>query len=126
MTGKPLPAHLKGLPTDLTTGGLSAQQRRLIELMREHRFGRIENMQVRDGQPILEKDLRVVRVARLGGESGGTKVPKTAEFELNRATLDLFDELARLGNGTVVRLEFKWGLPWLLEATATPLIPTSK
>jgi hypothetical protein len=60
-----------------------------------------------------------VRVACLGGgENGGTKIPGSDEFELKRSVRDLFDELARLGNGTVVRLQFKRGLPCLLETIA--------
>ena len=93
------------------SGELSAQQRSLLEIMREHQFGRIENMSVRAGQPILDQGLKIVRVACLGGESGGTKLPGNDEFELKRAVCDLFDELARLGHGTVLRLEFKRGLP---------------
>jgi len=72
--------------------------------MREHQFGRVENMSIRAGQPLLDRDLKVVRVACLGGESSGTKPPAGDEFELKRAVCDLFDELARLGHGTVVRL----------------------
>ena len=85
--------------------------------MREHQFGRVENMPVRAGQPILDRDLKVVRVACLGGESSGTKPPAGDEFELKRAVCELFDELARLGHGTVVKLEFKRGLPCRLETT---------
>ena len=96
---------------------LSPAQRSLVELMHEHQFGRIENMSIRAGQPVLDQDLKVVRVAYLGGESGGTKPPAGDEFELKRAVCDLFDELARLGHGTVVRLEFKRGLPCRLETT---------
>lgn len=96
---------------------LSAQQRSLLEIMRAHQFGRIENMSIRAGQPVLDQDLKVVRVACLGGESSGTKLPGTDEFELKRAVCDLFDELARLGHGTVVKLEFKRGLPCRLEIT---------
>jgi hypothetical protein len=62
--------------------------------------------------------VKVVRVARLGGESQGTKVTGAGEFELKRQVRDLFDELARLKNGTVIRLEFRHGLPFLLETTA--------
>jgi hypothetical protein len=51
----------------------------------------------------------------MAGESGGTKLPGSDEFELKRAVSDLFDELTRLGDGTVVRLEFKRGLPCRLE-----------
>jgi hypothetical protein len=64
------------------SGELSAQQRSLLEIMREHQFGRVENMPVRAGQPVLDRDLKVVRVASLGGESGGMKLPACNEFEL--------------------------------------------
>jgi hypothetical protein len=39
----------------------------------------------------------------------------------------LFDELSRLGDGEIVRLEFRHGLPFLLEivAAAIPEDPTS-
>lgn len=99
----------------LRTRDLTAQQRSLVDLMREHQFGRLENISIRGGQPILDGNLKVVRLARLGGESGGTKVPHTDEFELKQAVRDLLDELARIQNGTVVRLEFRHGLPCLLE-----------
>jgi hypothetical protein len=99
------------------SGDLSAQQRAIVEIMREHQFGRVENMPVNAGQPILDQDLKIVRVACLGGESGGTKLSTGDEFELKRSVRDLFDELARLGDGTVVRLEFKRGLPCRLETT---------
>jgi hypothetical protein len=88
-----------------------------VEIMREHQFGRVENMAVRAGQPVLDPNLKVVRVACLGGESGGAKLPGRDEFELKQAVCDLFDELERLGHGTVVRLEFKRGLPCRLETT---------
>jgi hypothetical protein len=99
------------------SGDLSAQQCSLLEIMREHQYGRVENMSIQAGQPVLDQNFKVVRVACLGGESGGTKPPAGDEFELKRAVCDLFDELARLGHGTVVRLEFKRGLPCRLETT---------
>jgi hypothetical protein len=102
----------------LIAQALSPAQRSLVELMHVQQFGRIENMPVRAGEPILSSDVKVVRVARLGGESQGTKVTGAGEFELKRQVRDLFDELARLKNGTVIRLEFRHGLPFLLETTA--------
>lgn len=110
-----MPQDCPPLRPPLRTRDLSAQQRSLVDLMREHQFGRIENMSVREGQPVLDRDLRVVRTTRLGGEGTRTNVPCKSEFELKRAVCDLFDELARLDNGTVVRLEFKRGLPCVLE-----------
>jgi hypothetical protein len=99
------------------SGELSAPQLSLLQIMREHQFGRIENMSIRAGQPVLDQDLKVVRVACLGSERGGTNVPGSDDFELKRSVRDLFDELARLSHGTVVKLEFKRGLPCRLETT---------
>jgi|HubBroStandDraft_6_1064221.scaffolds.fasta_scaffold35650_6 hypothetical protein len=87
--------------------------------MRECRFGRIENMSVQAGQPILDRGLRVVRIARLGSASIDTKPSISDDYELKRAFRDLFDALERLNNGMVVKLEFRHGLPFLLEAFAS-------
>ena len=103
-----------------TTKDITAAQVCLLRIIRECQFGRIENLPVRDGQPVFNSDVKVVRAARLGGDGPGTKLVAGDEFELKRPVRDLFDELARLGNGTVVRLEFRHGLPYLLE-TAAPL-----
>ena len=100
------------------SGELSAPQLSLLEIMREHQFGRIENMSVRNGQPILDPNVKVVRIARLGGGRAGRSSFAGNEFELKRPVPALFEELARLQNGTVISLEFRHGLPFLLEATA--------
>jgi hypothetical protein len=105
----------------LRTPDLSAQQRSLVELMREQQFGRVENVPIRAGQPIFNPEVRVVRVARLGGENGGINVPTAADFELKQSVCDLLDELARLQNGTILKLEFRHGLPCLLEIMASTI-----
>ena len=105
-------------PTRRTTQDLTKAERHLVQLMAEVQFGRFENLQIRAGQPILNDDVKVVRVARLGGESGSTLVLRTDEFELKRAVCDLLDRLTELENGTILKLEFRHGLPNLLEVTA--------
>ena len=62
--------------------------------------------------------MNVVRVARLGDKSNWTK-RNSGEFELKMQVRDLFAELMRLESGTVIRLEFRHGLPFLLETAAT-------
>jgi hypothetical protein len=100
---------------------LSPAQRSLVELIHVHQFGRIENMPVRAGKPILNSDVKVVRAARLGGGSAAAKVIRTDEFELKRQVRELFEELDRLQDGTVILLEFRHGLPFLLETTRIDL-----
>lgn len=86
-----------------------------MEIMRVHQFGRIENIPVRDGELVFDGHIKVVRLVRLGGGNGGKKTPVTDEFELKKSVSDLFAELARLKNGLVITLEFRHGLPFLLE-----------
>jgi hypothetical protein len=101
-----------------TTKDITAAEVRLLHIMRECQFGRIENMPVSAGQPVFNSDVKVVRAARLGGDGPVTKLVAGDQFELKRPVRDLFDALARLGNGMVVRLEFRHGLPSLLETEA--------
>jgi hypothetical protein len=110
-------ARLAGPIISRTVRSLSAQKRSLVALMREHQFGRVENMPIRAGQPVLDGNVRVVRVARLGAERHLAQVSSTDEFELKKAVCDLLDELERLQNDMVVLLEFRHGLPFLLETT---------
>jgi hypothetical protein len=104
-------------PMYRTTSDLTVAQRQLVQVMHEYQFGRLENVLVQAGQPLLD-EMKIVRVVRLGGEDAGTKVPCTDEFQLKQAVCDLLDELALIKDGTVLRLEFKRGLPCLLETTA--------
>jgi hypothetical protein len=107
-----------GFQAPVMAQDLSPAQRSLVELMHVHQFGRIENMSVRDGQPILDSTVNVVRVARLGDKSNWTKLGHS-ECELKSQVRELFAELMRLRNGTVIRLEFRHGLPFLVETAAT-------
>jgi hypothetical protein len=111
------------LQAPLLAQDLSPAQRSLVALMHVHQFGRIENLPVRAGEPSLNSDVKVVRVARLGGDSDAAKVTCTDEFELKRQVRDLFEELERLQDGMVIRLEFRHGLPFLVETTPCAVPP---
>jgi len=87
-------------------------------LMRKHQFGRLENMSIRDGQPIFDRDMKLVRITRLGSERSRMYVTTGDDFELKSQIRELFEELDRLQDGTVIRLEFRHGLPFLLETAA--------
>ena len=82
-------------------------------------------MFVRAGEPILNSDVKIVRVARLGSESDMTKSIAGNDFELKKQVCDLFEELERLKDGTVLKLEFRHGLPFLVETTPSA-VPASE
>jgi hypothetical protein len=109
----------------LTTRDLTPAQRSLLRIMHEHQFGRIENLTVQAGQPRFDCGAKVVRVSRLGGGKEEANPRDSDEFELKEATRDLLDNLARLENGIVLRLEFRHGLPCLLETAASLSAPNT-
>ena len=119
MTTNQSQAAAPALRALLRTQDLSPGQRFLVELMHEHQFGRIENMPVRAGEPVFNGDVKLVRVARLGSGNHAANLTRSNEFDLKRQVRDLFEELERLQDGTVIRLEFRHGLPFLLETTPT-------
>jgi hypothetical protein len=86
--------------------------------MRQYQFGRIENLRVVAGQPILRPDTRIVRVARINGSGDIPEVSIHGESELKPAVRDLFGHLKKLSSAIALRLEFRHGLPCLLETEA--------
>jgi len=100
---------------------ITRAERMLLDIMSDHQFGRLENVPVHDGQPVLDQSVKVVRVARLGAEGRETPTLSVEQFELKKAACDLLDELVRLGEGMIVRLEFRHGLPFLLETVAAAI-----
>lgn len=91
---------------------LSPARRRLLELMQSINFGRIEFMDVRDGEPVLDPLPHVVREIKLGGDNGPRPEVAIADFCLKAQVVDLWEKLDELGTGTVVSLEVKHGLPF--------------
>jgi hypothetical protein len=103
-----------------TTRDLTPAEFGLVEIMRHHRFGRIENLRIVAGQPVLRSDTRIVHVARINGTADelGLSLRDEDEFELKAAVWDLIGKLETLNNGVILRLEFRNGLPCLLETEA--------
>jgi hypothetical protein len=105
----------------MRTRDLAAAQLWLVRLMHENQFGRIENLRVEKGLPMPDPSVRVVCVARLGGGDGGRAEPNQADFEVKRAVAELLHALSQLEDGARVRVEFRRGLPCLLETEVAAL-----
>ena len=102
-----------------TRACLSAQKRRLLELMQEVNFGRIEQLAVCGGEPVLDPPPRVVREIKFGSENGPRREVRARDFALKAPVRELFEHLACLGNGLVQSLEVKYGLPLLMRVEGT-------
>ena len=89
----------------------SEAQQRLVELMQDVNFGRIENLVVKDGQPVLSSP-RVVREVKFGSENGRRPEASIEDFALKEEVVDLFNHMDELQDGVIGVLEVKHGLPF--------------
>ena len=87
----------------------------LIRLMRDLRYGRVENLSVVEGDPDLSSGLSVVQEVKFGADNSRSDGDASA-YTLKRQVVELFDYLDHLGTGTIRLLEVKGGLPFKIEA----------
>ena len=95
-----------------TKSCLSDAQVRLIELMQRINFGRIFDLEVRDGQPVMDPPPRVVREIKFGGDNGPRPEVARSDFTLKAHVRDLFAQLEALGDGVIPCIEVQRGLPF--------------
>lgn len=98
----------------MTKGSLSAPRRRLLEIMQRLNFGRVDDLEIRNGDPVFNPVPRIVQDIKLGGENGPRPEIDSADFVLKTQVAEFFDHLSRLGNGSVESIEVKHGLPFRL------------
>ncbi len=102
---------------DHTKGALSPGRRRLLELLQQINFGRLESLIIRDGEPIFEPmPLRRLEV-KFGGENGPRPELSHADFALKQQVVDLFVYFDQLQDGVIDVLEVKHGLPFRMMVT---------
>ena len=91
---------------------LSPERRSLVALCQSLPFGRLENLRVAGGEPILDPPPRIVREVKLGGENDPRPELAQGDFVLKSQLVDLFFEFDKLGDGNILVLEVKHGLPF--------------
>ena len=99
----------------LTKSSLSPARRRLLDLMSDIHFGRIERLAVSGGEPVFDPPPKVVRKIKIGGENGPRQERSERDFVLKEKHREFLDHLADLGNGTISRIEVQVGLPFSME-----------
>ena len=82
--------------------------------MRKTYFGRIERLEVRNGQPMFNPPPRIMKDVKLGAEDVLRREVDTVDFALKREHVELFDKLANLGDGVVELIQIRHGLPCML------------
>lgn len=91
---------------------LSPARRQLLELLQQINFGRLESLEVRDGQPVLSPRPLVVREHKFGGENGPRPELTSPDFALKQQVVELFEFFDEMQDGVIDVLEIKHGLPF--------------
>ena len=94
---------------------VSLPRRKLIEVMKEVRFGSIEGLEVQDGEPVTDPSPVIVRDIALGKENGPHPARSKEDFALKRPLQELFDLFDREQNIRIDRLIVQAGLPLRLR-----------
>ena len=98
----------------MTKAELSAARTRLVEMMQQIGFGRVDDLVVQDGEPVFNPMPRIIQDIKLGAENVARPQPDSADFTLRSQVIELFAHLTELGNGTVQSIEVRHGLPFRL------------
>jgi hypothetical protein len=101
--------------TPSTKSALSPARRKLVELCQQIHFGRVEDLQVRDGEPILNPRPRVVVEHKFCSLNGPHPESARADSALKSQHVDLLRLLDEIGDGTIEVLTVKHGLPFHAE-----------
>jgi hypothetical protein len=100
------------MPNSITLASLPPERRRLLKRMQQINFGRIENLVVRNGQPVLSPPPRIVREVKFCGENGPRPEASIEDFAIKAQVVELLRYLDKLQDGVISVLEIKHGLPF--------------
>ena len=91
---------------------LSAPRRRLVRMLQRLNFGTIEGLVVRSGEPSFSPAPRMVRSWKFGSGESGRQEHNLTAFVLKEPVSELLDALETIGDGVILCLEVRHGLPF--------------
>lgn len=96
----------------VTSASLPPDRRRLLRLMQQISFGRIERLVITDSEPVLDPPPRIIREIKFGGENGPRPEAAIEDFTLKSQVVELFRSFDELRDGVIECLDIKHGLPF--------------
>ena len=99
------------MPNVVTKATLTPARKRLVELMQEINYGRIEGLHVRDGEPVFDPPPTVMRLFLFGKDNGPNESRGNDGFALKRKVAELFEVFDRERFLSIHELMIDNGLP---------------
>ena len=99
---------------------LSPDKQRLLRLFQAINFGRVEELEIREGEPEFSPAPRVFVELKLDANDGPRPESRLDRFPLRSQVARFFTQIARLNDGTVELVEVRHGLPFRMVIEAMP------
>lgn len=96
----------------VTLASLPPARERLVKLMQEINFGRVEELAVGRGEPLFDPPPRIIREVKFCSEQGPRPELAKEDFQLKAQVRELFAQMEAMGEGVISRIEVKHGLPF--------------
>ena len=109
------PAPDRPAAREITKRQLSRPRQALVELGQFINHGWIENLEVWDGEPVMDPQPVFYHRYKFQAENGPRGELALDDFVLKAKYLELFALFDRLKDGIIKRLEFKGGLPFDMD-----------
>lgn len=103
------------IANQIETASLSPSSRRLVRLMQRINFGCIQELIIRQGEPCFDPPPRVYRDVKFGADNAQRPELALSVFVLKKQVIELFSEFSELGDGVVLWLEVRHGLPFRMR-----------
>jgi hypothetical protein len=107
-------------PRPASTHDLLDSERRFVQAMQDLGFGRFEFLQIRNGELVLDPWPTTVRDVKFGSQEPTPLRLRSAEFELKRQVVELFEYVRSVEAGEIRALEVRHGLPFSMEIETAP------
>jgi len=98
-----------------TKSSLTAAQTQLVELFQAVNFGRVEALQVSQGQPTFDPPPKVIQKLKFGGENGPRAEIGYGDFRLKHGVVELLELISGMEQGEIRSIEIRFGLPCTVE-----------
>ena len=99
------------MSNSLTKAALTPARKRLIELMQEINYGRIERLEVRDGEPVFDPPPTMLRLFLFGKDNRPNASRGNDGFALKKKVARLFEDFERERSLSIQELVIEDGLP---------------
>ena len=98
-------------PTLTRLRDLSGPRQALLRLFQTINFGHVDGLEVRGGEPVFNPAPLVFIELKLDAEDDRREEHDLGNFDLRAEALRLLVELDGLGDGTIERIDVRYGIP---------------